>query len=178
MSMAASPPFSDAIVVMGVASCGKTTLGAALAQQLGLAFTEGDTLHAAESVAKMSAGIPLTDDDRWPWLARVGDILRGTVGHVVSCSALKRQYRVAITKAAQRPVTFIHLRGSRAVLEQRMTARQGHFMPASLLDSQLAILEIPGADENAISIDIDQPAEAILNAALFALHRGKIPPAQ
>ncbi len=172
MSMAASPLFSDAIVVMGVASCGKTTVGEALALHLGIPFTEGDRLHATESVAKMSAGIPLTDDDRWPWLAQVGETLRGTAGHVVSCSALKKKYRLAIVEAAQRPVTFIHLHGSRAVLQQRMRERKGHFMPSSLLDSQLAILEAPDPDEHAISIDIDQPIEAIVSAALADIKQG------
>jgi carbohydrate kinase (thermoresistant glucokinase family) len=166
MSMAASLRFSDAVVVMGVASCGKTTIGEALAQQLRVAFTEGDKLHSTESVAKMSAGIPLTDDDRWPWLARVGAALQGVEGHIVSCSALKRSYRSAIITAAKRPVKFVHLHGSREVLQQRIAARKGHFMPPSLLDSQLATLELPGADEEAISIDIDQSAERIVAEAL------------
>lgn len=173
MSMAASPLFSDALIVMGVASCGKTTIGEALAKRLGAPFTEGDKLHAPVSVAKMSAGIPLTDEDRWPWLAKVGEALRGTEGHVVSCSALKKKYRQAIAASAQRSVKFIHLHGSREVLTQRISARKGHFMPASLLDNQLATLEIPGSDEQAITIDIDQPVEVILDAALLLLNSEK-----
>jgi gluconokinase len=166
MSTAASPLFFSAVVVMGVASCGKTTIGEALAQQLGVAFIEGDKLHSPENVAKMSTGIPLTDDDRWPWLAHVGTALGGDVGKVVSCSALKRAYRTAIIAAAKRPVKFVHLQGSRAVLQQRITARRGHFMPASLLESQLATLEMPDSDEDATSIDIDQSAACIVAEAL------------
>lgn len=171
MSTAASPRFSDAAVVMGVASCGKTTVGRSLADILQVAFTEGDALHAPESVAKMSAGIPLTDDDRWPWLGRVGVALQGTEGRIVSCSALKKIYRQRIAEAAQRPVKFVHLHGSREVLQQRIAARQGHFMPASLLDSQLSTLEMPGPEEPAITIDIDQPPEAIVAAAIAFLRK-------
>jgi gluconokinase len=156
---------------MGVASCGKTTIGEALAQHLGVEFVEGDKLHSPENVAKMSAGIPLTDDDRWPWLAHVGLALEGTSGRIVSCSALKHSYREAIAAAAKRPVKFIHLHGSHTVLQQRITARKGHFMPPSLLDSQLATLECPSENENAISINIDQSAESIVTQALAFLQR-------
>jgi gluconokinase len=173
MSTVASPRFSDAVVVMGVASCGKTTLGEALAQHLGVPFTEGDKLHTLANVAKMSKGIPLTDDDRWPWLAQVGASLKGTEGRVVSCSALKQSYRKAIAEAAERPLKFIHLHGSPEVLRERISARKGHFMPASLLDSQLATLEMPTAAEAAITIDIDQSPERILKAALDYLQKEK-----
>jgi gluconokinase len=166
MSMAASLQFFDAVVVMGVASCGKTTVGEALANNLGIDFIEGDMLHGAANVAKMSKGIPLTDADRWPWLARVGEALREPGGKIASCSALKRGYREAIAKAANRPVLFIHLHGSVEVLQQRIAARKGHFMPASLLDSQLATLEMPGADERAITIDIAQSPKLIVEQAL------------
>jgi gluconokinase len=158
-----------AIVVMGVASSGKSTLGEALAEALGAPFIEGDRLHAPESVAKMSKGIPLTDEDRWPWLKRIGDALAGDGPKVASCSALKRIYREAITTAAGRPVTFIHLSGTRAVLEERIKARTGHFMPASLLESQLATLEPPGADENAVTLDIAAAPGQLLAQALAAL---------
>jgi gluconokinase len=171
MSMAESLLFSDAVVVMGVASCGKTTIGEALAQHLGVEFVEGDKLHSPENVAKMSAGIALTDDDRWPWLAQVGLALEGSSGRIASCSALKRSYREAIAAAAKRPVKFIHLHGSRIVLQQRITARKGHFMPPSLLDSQLATLECPSENENAISINIDQSTESIVTQALAFLHK-------
>lgn len=166
MSTAASPQFSDAIVVMGVTGCGKTTVGEALAAHFKVAFTEGDKLHSPANIAKMSSGTPLTDEDRSPWLATIGEKLRGTEGHVASCSALKKAYREAIATAAQRPVIFVHLHGSRAVLQARANARKGHFMPPSLLDSQLATLETPTDDETAITIDIDQSPESIVSVAV------------
>ena len=161
---------SGAAVVMGVASCGKTTIGMAIAKQIGARFIEGDRLHAPESVAKMSAGIPLTDDDRWPWLARIGETLRGEDSAIAACSALKKSYREAIARAAGRPVTFIFLQGSRELLSRRIAERKGHFMPPSLLDSQFATLEVPGADERAIAIDIDQPPDAIVALAAAYLN--------
>ncbi len=173
MSMAASHPFSDAVVIMGVASCGKTTIGEALAAHFQIGFTEGDKLHSLANVAKMSSGTPLTDGDRWPWLEQVGVSLRGTKGHVVSCSALKKAYRKAITVAAERPVKFVHLHGNRRVLQHRIAVRKGHFMPASLLDSQLATLEMPSADEDAITIDIDQPPDDILKTVQAFLQKDK-----
>jgi gluconokinase len=155
MSMAASPvSFKGAAVVMGVASCGKTSVGELLAEKLNAHFIEGDRLHSAANVAKMSAGNPLNDDDRWPWLAAIGQSLAGKEACVGSCSALKRVYREAIAKAAQRPVHFIYLHGSRELLEQRIGSRRGHFMPASLLDSQLRTLEEPTVDELALRLDI------------------------
>ena len=177
MSTAASPrcseAFTGAVVVMGVASCGKTTIGQALADRLGLRFIEGDALHSPDSIAKMSRGEPLTDDDRWPWLARVGESLRGEDGAVASCSALKRRYRAAITQAAQRPVLFVHLHGARDALAQRISDRKGHFMPTSLLDSQLTTLEIPSADEAAITLDIADTPDDIISAAAAFLRKGQ-----
>jgi gluconokinase len=172
MLTAALPRCSDAVVVMGVASCGKTTVGRMLAEQLFVPFTEGDALHTAANVAKMSAGIALTDDDRWPWLAQVGAALKGTSGHIVSCSALKFSYRQAIEVAAERPLKFIHLHGTVDVLRHRISQRKGHFMPASLLDSQLGTLEIPTSAERALTIDIDQPLAAIVDAAAAFLREG------
>lgn len=176
MSMAASPrcsePFTGAVVVMGVASCGKTTIGAALARRLGARFIEGDTLHAPESIAKMSRGEALTDNDRWPWLRRVGESLGGGDAAVASCSALKRAYRAAIAAAAGRPVRFIHLHGASDSLARRIAGRKGHFMPASLLASQLATLEMPGHDEPAITLDIDAPPDDIITAAEDFLRKG------
>jgi carbohydrate kinase (thermoresistant glucokinase family) len=158
--------FKGAVVVMGVASCGKTTLGEALAAHFGVLFVEGDNLHSSESVAKMSAGIPLTDEDRWPWLGRVGDALAGDAACVASCSALKRSYRDAIRAHAKRDVAFIHLHGTREVLAARIAGRKGHFMPASLLDSQLKTLEMPGADETSVTIDIALGPTAQLDHAI------------
>jgi gluconokinase len=169
MSMVALHPFSEAVVVMGVASCGKTTIGAALAAKLNVEFLEGDHLHSSANVAKMSAGIALTDDDRWPWLERVGVMLQGPAGKIASCSALKRSYRTAIVQAAQRPVRFLHLHGSKEVLQNRIGARKGHFMPSSLLESQLATLEIPTADEGAVTLNINQDINDIVFEALHFL---------
>jgi carbohydrate kinase (thermoresistant glucokinase family) len=160
--------FKGAVVVMGVASCGKTTLGEALAAHFDVPFVEGDRLHSPTSVAKMSAGIPLTDEDRWPWLGRVGDALAGDAACVASCSALKRSYRDAIRAHAKRDVAFIHLHGTREVLAARIAGRKSHFMPASLLDSQLKTLEMPGADETSVSIDIALgPTEQLDHAIVF-----------
>ena len=157
--------FKGAAVVMGVASCGKTSVGEAMAARLGVQFTEGDRLHPKANVAKMSGGIPLTDEDRWPWLTLVGESLKGETGHITSCSALKRAYRDHIAAMAGRPVAFVFLDGSRPLLEQRIAARKGHFMPASLLDSQLATLERPGPDECARAFDIAQPVGTIVAGA-------------
>jgi gluconokinase len=157
--------FKGAAVVMGVASCGKTSVGELLAEKLSAHFVEGDRLHPASNVAKMSAGNPLTDEDRWPWLAAVGGALAGREGAIGSCSALKRVYREAIAKAAQRRVYFIYLSGSRELLQDRINARQGHFMPPSLLDSQLRTLEEPGADEVALKLDIAEPVDVLAEKA-------------
>jgi gluconokinase len=157
--------FTGAAVVMGVASCGKTSVGELLAEKLNAHFIEGDRLHPATNVAKMSAGNALTDNDRWPWLAAVGESLAGREASVASCSALKRVYREAIAKAAHRPVYFIYLHGSREMLESRIGARKGHFMPASLLDSQLATLEAPANDERALRLDIAMTVNDLAEAA-------------
>ena len=158
--MAASPvSFKGAAVVMGVASCGKTTMGEALSARLHLPFVEGDRLHGEANVAKMSSGIPLTDEDRWPWLERVGAALQGNTGVIASCSALKKSYRVAIAESAKRPVLFIHLHGEESLLAARIAARKGHFMPASLLATQLATLEIPDESENHITVNVALPPD-------------------
>lgn len=149
------------LVVMGVAGCGKSAVGAALAQVMAVPFRDGDDLHPAENVAKMSRGEPLSDADRWPWLALVGQAL-AKEPMIIGCSALKRSYRDFITDQAGAPVTFINLAGSRAVIERRMHARQGHFMPPALLDSQFAALEPPMPDENAITVQIDQPPAGVV----------------
>lgn len=156
------------IVIMGVSGCGKSSVGAALATRLGLAYRDGDDLHPQANVDKMRAGIPLGDEDRWPWLDRVADVLHHEAPVIIGCSALRRVYRDRIRAGAGGPVRFVHLTGSRAVIEARMTARKGHYMPPSLLDSQLATLEPPGPDE-AVSIDIDQPLAAIVDSILPAL---------
>jgi gluconokinase len=120
---------------------------------------EGDKLHPAANIAKMSSGQPLNDEDRWPWLAQIGRELQGNDGVIASCSSLKRVYRDLIRAEARRPVMFIHLHGARAILAQRIAARKNHFMPPTLLDSQLATLEMPQQDEAFITIAIDAPLE-------------------
>lgn len=149
------------VVIMGVSGCGKSSVGARLAARLGLNYRDGDDLHPPENVAKMRAGMPLTDADRWPWLDRVGQVLLADAPVIVGCSALKRVYRDRIRTAAGGPVTFVHLAGSQEVIAARMALRQGHYMPLSLLDSQFAALEPPAAEE-AITVSIDQPLEAIV----------------
>ena len=157
--------FAGAAVVMGVASCGKTSVGEALAARLGASFTEGDRLHPKVNVEKMSAGVALTDEDRWPWLTQVGESLQGNGGRIASCSALKRAYREHIIAKAGRPVAFVFLDGSRSLLEQRIAARKGHFMPPALLASQLDTLERPAADERAKTFDIARPVDEIVAEA-------------
>lgn len=150
-------------VVMGVSGCGKSTVGASLAAAIGGQFIDGDDLHPAANVAKMAAGHPLNDNDRAPWLVKVGQALHGGTGPVVvGCSALKCRYRDVIRQEADQPVIFVHLAGSRDILLARMAARTGHFMPASLLDSQLAALEAPNKQEDAVTVNIDQTPDAIL----------------
>lgn len=148
------------IVIMGVAGCGKSSVGAALSAATGIPYTDGDVLHPPANVTKMRAGNALTDDDRWPWLDRVAAALATHPPLLVGCSALKRAYRDRIRAGAGGPVTFLHLAGSRAVIEARMAARKGHYMPVSLLDSQFAALEPPGPDEVHLTIDIDQTLQA------------------
>jgi gluconokinase len=154
--------FSPAVVMMGVSGSGKSTVGEALAARLGVPFRDADEFHPKSNVEKMSAGIPLIDDDRWPWLDAIGAAIHDTPagkGIVVSCSALKRVYRDRILKAAGRPVTFVHLDGPKAVLAERLKGRKGHFFPPSLLDSQLATLEPLAPDEPAMRVSIELPVE-------------------
>ena len=154
-----------AVVVMGVSGSGKTTVGKLLAERLGWHYQEGDALHPPENVAKMSAGTPLTDADRMPWLHRIAARIddwrsRGESG-VVTCSALKRAYRDIII--GDRPdVGLVHLKGSRELIGQRMAARKGHFMPTALLDTQFATLQEPAPEERAIVVDVGgTPAEIV-----------------
>ncbi len=150
---------------MGVTGCGKSTIGALLAKQLGARFLDGDDLHPAANIAKMSSGQPLNDADRAPWLDRIGQRIAAVDGAVImACSALKRSYRDRIRQQAGCPVTFLLLQGSRAVIESRMALRAGHFMPTSLLDSQFATLEPFGAEEAFVTVDIDQSVAAVVAA--------------
>jgi len=168
MSTAASRPHSEVfrrIVLMGVAGSGKSAVGAVLAARLSAIYLDGDDLHPPENIAKMSRGEPLTEDDRKPWLTIVGHRLaepHGTL--IVGCSALKRRYRDHIRTQARAPVIFVHLAGRQELIAARMGARAGHFMPMSLIGSQFAALEPPEADENAITVDIDNTIEAVVAA--------------
>ncbi len=146
------------IIVMGVSGCGKSTVGTHLAVALGARFVDGDDLHPAENKAKMAAGIPLNDQDRWPWLNLVGRTLSlvepSQTGCVIACSALKRAYRDEIRLKAPDAV-FVHLTGSRELLASRLAGRKHEYMPSSLLDSQLAILEPLEQDERGFEVSIE-----------------------
>ncbi|EJZ20118.1 gluconokinase (plasmid) [Rhizobium sp. Pop5] len=148
-----------AIVVMGVSGCGKSSVGGRIAAQYRLPFLEGDQLHPARNVEKMAQGIPLSDEDRLPWLDRIGEEIRAaqdaSQGLVISCSALKRNYRDRLRQAAGGRLAFVFLEGTRELLLSRMQARQGHFMPASLLDSQLQTLEPPTGEPGVVTVAID-----------------------
>ena len=157
------------LVLMGVAGCGKSSVGAALAPVLGAVYRDGDDLHPAESIAKMAAGLPLDDADRAPWLRLCGQEFARTPRLILGCSALKRAYRDILRSEAGGPVRFVHLAGSREVIAARMASRPGHFMPPALLDSQFAALEPPGADEGAVTADITLPLPALVAAIAAAL---------
>lgn len=167
-----STNYAPAIVVMGVSGSGKTTVGGALARRLGVPFRDADEFHPKANVEKMSAGIPLTDEDRWPWLDAIAAAIRETPpdkGIIASSSALRRIYRDRILRSAGRPVTFVHLEGTKESIAPRMATRTGHFMPLSLLDSQLATLEPPAADEPAITVPIEQPVDSIVETIVRRL---------
>jgi gluconokinase len=158
------------VVVMGVAGTGKTTIGPLLAARLSVPYAEGDDFHPPANIAKMSAGTPLTDEDRWPWLDAIGSWAHGraALGGVVSCSALKRSYRDRL-RAEAPGVVFVHLAGDRSVIEDRMSHRQGHFMPTALLDSQFATLQPIEEDEAGVVVDVSGTPEEITGRAANAL---------
>jgi gluconokinase len=156
------------VVVMGVCGCGKTTVGQAVADALGWHFLDADAFHPPENVAKMAAGTPLTDEDRWPWLDRLRDELRAIDARgesvVLACSALRSAYRRRLAQAGD--VRFVYLKGDRATIAPRLVARAGHYMPASLLDSQFAVLEEP---TDAITIDAAAPLGTQISEVCRAL---------
>ena len=156
---------SGLYVMMGVTGSGKSTVGAGLARALEVPFIDADDLHPRQNVERMAAGIPLTDEDRRPWLLAIAARLREAQGAgrglVVACSALKRSYRDLLRSGAP-DLRFVHLVGSRALLAERMMQRRGHYMPPSLLDSQLNTLEEPSPDEDVWTCDIRQTPEAIV----------------
>ena len=160
------------IVVMGVSGCGKSTVGTHLAQRRRATFLDADDFHPPANVERMRAGIALTDADRAGWLdalaARLAQARAAQEPVVLACSALKRSYRNALRRAAPE-LTLVHLTGSPALLAERIAARPGHYMPPSLLPSQLALLEAPGDDERAITLDVAQPTDELVAAILRTL---------
>jgi carbohydrate kinase (thermoresistant glucokinase family) len=163
-------PSEPVLVIMGVAGSGKSTLAGLLAGRLGWDLAEGDDMHPAANIAKMAAGHPLDDADRWPWLARVAEWIaaRTATGRpgIVTSSALKRRYR---DKLRGPSVVFVYLAGSRELIARRLAARQGHFMPPALLDSQFAVLEPPDPDEQAITVDITGSAASEADSVIRTL---------
>ena len=159
------------VIFMGVCGCGKSLVGQMFADAVGGVFEDADHFHPKENVAKMSAGIPLTDEDRWPWFAalrsRIVEMRGKTPCYVLACSALKQAYRDALrADDCADDLVFVHLYGTRDLIKQRMAARKGHYMPASLVDSQFSILEEPA---DAIRVSVDQAPAEILREVLAAL---------
>ena len=154
-----------ALIVMGVSGSGKSTIAERLAKRLGWTCEDGDRFHPASNVTKMSAGHPLDDADRWPWLQAIADEIEKVCadgGHVVmACSALKRAYRDVLVRSRS-DVRIVFLDGSQTLIADRLAGRKGHFMPSGLLDSQFRTLEPPQADENPITVSIDAPVEVIV----------------
>lgn len=154
-------PAIPVTIIMGVSGCGKSTYAQALAVASGARFVEGDELHGAANIAKMRTGIALTDEDRWPWLDRIAGAVNAALGDgasvVATCSALRRAYRDRLRAAIEAPVRFVLLDVPRDELRRRMASRTGHFMSPDLLDSQLATLERPGAEE---AVEVVQPPNA------------------
>ncbi len=161
------------IVVMGVAGSGKSLIGSMLAERLGLPFVDADALHEQAAIAKMASGIPLTDADRWPWLDRVAETLHESAGLVVACSALRRAYRDRIRSKAPDAVV-IELNGPPELLLERIAARQNHFMPATMLSSQLATLESLEADERGAVVRIDGTPDEVADRALAAVEHPEL----
>lgn len=161
------------LICMGVSGSGKSTVAKLVDALLGWPFQEGDELHPKANIEKMRNNIPLTDEDRWPWLARCKEWIDGRVAAdgagLITCSALKRSYRDYLIAGRREQVRLLYLRASRAILVERMRWRKHHFMPLSLLDSQLATLEEPGPDENPIVIDVEQTPEQMTREILDKL---------
>jgi gluconokinase len=164
-----------ALIVMGVSGSGKSTIGEMLAERLGWTFEDGDRFHPAANVAKMSAGHPLTDEDRWPWLQAIADeidrVCSAGERAVIACSALKRAYRNILVHGRD-DVRIVFLDGTQPLIAARLAARKGHFMPPGLLESQFGTLEPPTADENHIIVSIDAPVETIVDDIVRQLGLG------
>lgn len=161
-----------ALVVMGVSGSGKSTIGGKLAERLGWSFEDGDKFHPASNVAKMSAGHPLTDEDRWPWLRAIADEIDKVCGDgqhaVIACSALKRTYRDILVHGRD-DVRIVYLKGTQELIAHRLTQRKGHFMPPGLLTSQFKTLEPPDAGENPVTVSIDASVDTIVDNAIRQL---------
>ena len=161
-----------ALIVIGMSGSGKSTIASSLAERLDWTFEDADRFHPASNVAKMAAGHPLTDEDRWPWLQAIADEIDRVCragGHVViACSALKRAYRDLLVHG-RADVRMVFLKGTQALIADRLAQRKGHFMPAGLLDSQFKTLEPPKADENPVTVSIDAPVDAIVDNVLGQL---------
>lgn len=158
------------IVVMGVSGSGKSTVGAALAQRLRVPFADADDFHPPENIAKMTAGHPLNDDDRYPWLEAIGEWLaQHPDGGVMSCSALKRGYRNQL-RQHRADIEFLHLAGAPETIGRRQASRPGHFMPAALLASQFETLEPLEPDERGVAIDVDQSIDSIVDSYIATTH--------
>jgi gluconokinase len=164
-------PVSVRVVVMGVAGSGKTTIGQLLAVRLGVDFADADDFHTPENIAKMRAGIPLDDEDRWPWLEAIAAWLadHADTGGVVTCSALRRAYRDVLRRGAT-DAWFLHLVGSPALMAARVRGRGHHFMPAELVESQFEELEPPDTDERAVELDASLPPEQIVDRFFEAIN--------
>lgn len=167
------PPNRLALVVMGVSGSGKTTVGLRLAKKCGIAFVDGDDLHTPEARAKMGAGTPLDDNDRWPWLDRIGDALRDVGAHpsglIVACSALRRVYRGRLRGRVGPALRFLYLEGGKDLMRARVGRRKGHYMPASLVDSQFAALEEPRDEGDVVTLAADADLAKALPATLRQL---------
>lgn len=165
-----------ALILMGVSGSGKTTIAKALAERLRRTFEDGDKFHPDSNVKKMSAGIPLTDEDRWPWLRAIAsEIARKRAidqSIIIACSALKRAYRDILVQG-HRDVRIVYLHGSKELIASRLKSRKGHFMPPKLLDSQFKTLEEPNADERPIVVDIDAPVEGVVDLIVAQLDKDK-----
>ena len=161
-----------AIVLMGVAGSGKTTIGEKLAERLGWPYEDADKYHPKANVEKMSAGHPLTDEDRWPWLQAIADeidrVCKQQGQLVIGCSALKRAYRDVLVHGRD-DVRIVYLDGTRELIARRLKARKGHFMPPALLDSQFSTLQPPGPDEHPVTVSIDAPVETIVDDIMHKL---------
>ena len=161
-----------ALIVMGVSGSGKSTVGDALAKRLGWLYEDGDKFHPASNVAKMSAGKPLTDEDRWPWLRAIADeidrLRAAGVRSVIACSALRRVYRDILVHG-RNDVRLVYLNGTQALIADRMSRRKGHFMPPGLLTSQFNTLEPPTADERPVTVSIRAPVKKIVDEVLRQL---------